>query len=177
MCAINVAHLETQAIFWTLKISVESLFFIFFMCAINVAHLEPWGNFISIDLNCSKLHSETIKRFPVPLNVIFFFFWFRDLTLKTVLKWPSMGNVGKFFFGSEYENNFDIKFCYNLCARCTLLLLLFLSPVTFILGPPKYQKFRHFSWFCQKAGKFLNSPKRYEIQFSLVKKSILLTHV
>ena len=58
MCAINVAHLETQAIFWTPKIGVESLFLIFFMCAINVAHLETQGVFWT-----SKIGAESLILF------------------------------------------------------------------------------------------------------------------
>ena len=92
-------------------------------------------------------------------------------------KWPSVKNVWKFFYGSEYENNFDAKFWYNLCARCAFLLFFFHPPVTIILGPPKHQKFRNYSWFCHNDGKFVNSQWRYQIQLSLVRKTIVLTHV
>ena len=44
MCAINVAHPETQGFFFRfVEFCVETLFFIFLMCVINVAHLETQG--------------------------------------------------------------------------------------------------------------------------------------
>ena len=78
---------------------------------------------------------------------------------------------------SMEDNNFDTEFQYHLSARCASLLLLFHPPATIILGPPKYLKCRNFSWFYKIAGKFVNSPWRYQIQLSIVKKTILLTHV
>jgi len=55
MFAINVAHLETQGIFWTSKIGAESLFLFFFMCAINVAHLETQAIFWTSKIGVESL--------------------------------------------------------------------------------------------------------------------------
>ena len=85
--------------------------------------------------------------------------------------------VGKLFFGQDYENNVDTKFSINLGARWGFLLLLFHPPANVILGPPKHQKFRYFPWFCHNGGKFVNSPWRYQIQLSCVRKTILITYV
>ena len=65
--------------------------------------------------------------------------------------------MGKFFFGSEYENYVDTEFSINLWARWGFLLLLFHPSTTIILGPPKYQKFLYFSSFCQIWENFVNS--------------------
>ena len=81
----------------------------------------------------------------------------REGIQRSGLNGPSTDNVGKLFFGQDYENNVYTKFSINLGARWGFLLLLFHPSATFILGPPKQQKFRHFPSFCQNAGKFVNS--------------------
>jgi len=46
MCAINVAHLETQGIFWTSQIGAESLFLIFFYMYHQRGAFGNPGNFL-----------------------------------------------------------------------------------------------------------------------------------
>ena len=86
-----------------------------------------------------------------------FFCTNRERSLRSGLFDPSVQNVGKLFFGGDYENNFDIKFSINLWARWEFLLLLPQPSATIILGPPKHEKLRHFPSFWQNGGNFVNS--------------------